>query len=596
MQKLTVNSADHKFYDPTLGIGILVAWLLAAGPPSAAAQPRTARTPTRSRARSTPPRAPSTGTSAEGPPRDTPAGDFQPRRTAAVADSTDATAGRPETGRSQPTGSDGGLEDKLRIPYVGEGWKGKELRLTLKKAVALARKENLELQAAKVSIKSAQMAVNAAWGGFGPHVSVTADFAFMGGDNAFSSSGGDSSTGFCEDPSDPECAQQLAEMMCGTADPTDSCVQFLMTSQGQNTALILGNTLGATMGGFGDIGKIFQANTFTPAITAVWPLFNAASIVGLKQAKLGKQMAHLQVEDKAQDISLRVRVAFYQILQYEELMRLSIETMRSTLAHWNQAKALKAAGEATRTDVLRWEAQLEQDRLNALKTALGITKIKMMLNNILGRPLKAPLKLVLPAELSGAVPAPKDIDVADVDRHPQIKLSEAATKSKHLEYRMAQSKFLPTVSLTAQYSWQRYIQYLDVVPDQWLGSWMVGINLTIPLFDSLIDYHTVKSKGYELSKSRLETRNVRRMLRQQLFSAKQDLLTARQQIVTARKQVKLAVAAHRSAENLYKAGAAKTIDMLDAQIQERQARGNLIKARYDYLIALVRLKRAAGKL
>lgn len=473
--------------------------------------------------------------------------------------------------------------------------KGGALRLTLEKAVKIAREKNLELKSARVSIKAAEQSVRAAWGGLGPHITIAADFNFMGGDTAFEGGGGEGTT-FCEDFTDPECQQQLAELMCGTTDINDDCVQFLMTSQGQNTAQILGNTLGATMGGFGDIGKIFQANTFSPSITAVWPLFNAQAIVGIKQAQLGKRMTRLQVENKSQDVTLRVQVAYYQILQFQEMVMLSEQNMRSTEAHLKQAKALKAAGEATRTDVLRWEAQLEQNRLETLKASLGVTQVKMLLNNLLGRDLRAGLELVAPKELAGALPTPERIEASDVEKHPQLKLAEAATKGKHLEYRRAQSRFLPTLTLTAQYSWQRYIQYLNVVPDEWLGSWMVGLSLKVPIFDSLIDYHSVRSKSYELSRSRIDERNVRRMLLQQLYSARQDLISSRQEVATATKQVKLAVAAHESAENLYKAGAAKTTDLLDAQIRESQAKANLIRARYDYLIALARLRRAAGRL
>ena len=47
-------------------------------------------------------------------------------------------------------------------------------------------------------------------------------------------------------------------------------------------------------------------------------------------------------------------------------------------------------------------------------------------------------------------------------------------------------------------------------------------------------------------------------------------------------------------ENLYKAGSAKTTDVLDAQNGLRMARFNLLSARFGYLTALVQRDRAVG--
>jgi len=384
--------------------------------------------------------------------------------------------------------------------------------------------------------------------------------------------------------------------MCGTTDPNDSCVQFLQTSEGQNTAKMLGNTLSSTMGGFSSIGKIFQANSFNPAVTLVWPLFNAQALVGIKRARVGVKMAGLQVLDKGQDVSLRVYATFYQTLQLQELAGLAQQSMRSTRGHLTQTMALVEAGSATKTDLLRWEAQLEQNRLDFLKAHLGVAQLKMLLNNLLGRPIKASLVLVAPAEVTGRLPEPTGLADRDVLHHPLMRLARMSILQKRLDLRSVQARFMPTLSLTAQYSWSKYIQYLDVVPRKWIGSWMVGISLKMPLFDSMSDYYQTQSKQYELLQTKVQTRNLGRLLRHQFRAALLDVRSAEQQVLTSKKQVELAAAAHHSTELLYNAGNAKTTDLLDAQIREIQARGNLIRSRYDYLIALARLRRAAGKI
>ena len=67
-------------------------------------------------------------------------------------------------------------------------------------------------------------------------------------------------------------------------------------------------------------------------------------------------------------------------------------------------------------------------------------------------------------------------------------------------------------------------------------------------------------------------------------------------IEVAKKQVKLAEEAHKSAENLYRAGNAKTTDVLDAQNSMVMARFNLLNARFSYLMALAKRAKAVGSL
>ncbi len=525
-----------------------------------------------------------------------PADEAAPRRAARVPQLPKQRA----AGRPARVGSDSRARDRREAPgrTSANASRSNVLRLTLRKALAMARKQNLQLLAKRFAVGAARERVRASYGAFGPHISASASLQFIGGKNAFEGDNSSSSSSpfGCDDPTDMACAQQMAETMCGTSDPSDSCVQFLMTSDGQNTARILGNTLSGMLGGFGSIGKIFKANTFKPAITAVWPLFNAQAWLGMKMTKLGVRMASLQVSSTVQDVMLNVHLVFYQVLQLQELEALAQESMKSTKIHMKQTEALIAAGTATRTDLLRWEAQLEQNRLDWLKARLGVSQLKMLLNNLLGRPLRA--SLVPPKEVTSCrLPAAGSLSERDLlTSHPQIKLMDASLQAKRLEIRSVQARFLPTLNLTAQYSWQRYIQYLDVVPKEWLGNWMVGLTLTVPIFDSMSDYYSLRSKRLEFQQVTMQRRNLRRMLLHQFHAARKDLDSALQQIRVARKQVDLAVEAHRTVEMLYQAGNAKTTDLLDAQMRQIQARANLIRTRYEYLIALARLKKAAGRM
>ena len=128
----------------------------------------------------------------------------------------------------------------------------------------------------------------------------------------------------------------------------------------------------------------------------------------------------------------------------------------------------------------------------------------------------------------------------------------------------------------------------------WLGSWAVMLSVKVPLFDSMTKVYNMQLKELEMTKARIEHRNLRRYLQGQVLQADLAVTSAYKKLDAAKEQVKLAKEAHKSAENLYQAGSAKTTDVLDAQNGLRLARFNVLSSRFGYLIALVQRNRAVG--
>jgi outer membrane protein len=272
------------------------------------------------------------------------------------------------------------------------------------------------------------------------------------------------------------------------------------------------------------------------------------------------------------------------------------ETCKATEEHLRQAKALMAGGLGTKVDILRWQAKIADDEQKLLEAQQQVASAKMRLNNLLGRPLRAVVTVIPPAEVTAAeLPRPQAVS-APLRSHPQLRLTRLNVKMTRIGEQTAKAAFLPTVTLSGGYSWQNYMPYEDFASKTWLGSWAVMLSVKVPIFDSMTKFYNVQLKQLEVAKARMQYRNVRRLLTEAVLQADLAVNRSYRSIEVAKKQVKLAAEAHKSAENLYQAGSAKTTDVLDAQNGLRLARFNLLSARFGYLTALVQRDKAIGNI
>ncbi len=448
-------------------------------------------------------------------------------------------------------------------------------RITLKQAIALAKKQNLTLRGSRHGVGAATESKRGAWGLLGPHLWASAGLSFAGGDSAFSSTGSGDTT-------------VDASKLCSDPATASTCMKW-MAENGAYTSQLIGQA----MSGMGDMGQIMNSDSFKVTVGATWSVFNARNIVNVKRAGQLERSSRLSLQDATQDVVTSVTLAYYNVLAAGEGETIARRTVASTAAHLAQARSRREAGSATRADVLRWQAQHAADRQAVVTAGQQVATARVQLNNLLGRPLTAPLQLVAPKEARSLARPARVAKVSGA--HPRLKLARLNVDSRSLDRDNARAAFLPSLDLSAGYSWQRYLPHEDIASSTgWLGSWTAGLTLKIPIFDSATKVFEVRRASRELSRAELDRANTRRALQERLIQADLRVSSTFENIAVAREQLTAADAAHRSATDLYRAGGATTTDVLDAQKSLAAARYNLRNARYNHLAALAQRDRAAG--
>jgi outer membrane protein TolC len=171
---------------------------------------------------------------------------------------------------------------------------------------------------------------------------------------------------------------------------------------------------------------------------------------------------------------------------------------------------------------------------------------------------------------------------------PELQSVQAQQEAATQRVASLQKQLLPSLSGNAQYNWTGRKPPLQ-------DGWILGVTLTVPLFDSLLTVAEVSEAQATLQGLAAQEKDLRlqvaldvRRSVLELRRAEQSIRVSEQTVTSARENLDLA-------EGRYTAGVGNIIEVTDAQVSFSSARANSIQAVYSYKTALAQLERALGK-
>jgi len=339
----------------------------------------------------------------------------------------------------------------------------------------------------------------------------------------------------------------------------------------------------------------FNSNGYGVNLTQ--PLFRWQNFVQYGQAQYQVAQAEANFAQARQDLILRVAQAYFDVLYAQENLK-AVRANKSAIAQQlEQAKKNFEVGTATITDT--HEAQSRYDLATAQEIAADndLEVKRQTLRVIIGKDAGELNRLRSDAMLAPPQPAALDkwVDAAEKDSFT-VQAQQAAAEVAAREVERNRAGHLPTLDAVANYTENRAgaTQFNDARFES--SARGVGLQLNIPLFQG----------GYVNSKTREAAAN-REAAFAALDSARRNAaLSARQSylgVVNGIAQVRALEAALVSSNSAlesnklgYEVGVRINIDVLNAEQQVYSTRRDLARARFDTLLAQLRLKAAVGTL
>jgi outer membrane protein len=327
-------------------------------------------------------------------------------------------------------------------------------------------------------------------------------------------------------------------------------------------------------------------------------IFDRSSALGIKTAKINKEIADLNVLKQNQILIYNTASAYYQALVYVEKGKLlkesekQYDTIVGILKLRYELGTVKKS-EYDRARVNYNNVQLEiQANNSAYRLALNTLKNNIGLDleaSISIEDTMSSMEMIFPSFNIGS-------SVLEPDQVIDYRIDQKNMELNTLDVQQKKAAFLPTISIYGKYGGNAYGS--DFLPA--LGNWFdyssVGLKANIPIFSGL-----KKKSQLEQSKLNLASQELTNKLNLQTY--KLNLENASTQLVSAYTNLK------KSEENLqlaremmdastieYAQGITTLSSLMDAEYSLKEARSNYTTSLLDYLNARLNYYNTTGSI
>jgi outer membrane protein len=342
-----------------------------------------------------------------------------------------------------------------------------------------------------------------------------------------------------------------------------------------------------------------QASSLQAGVNGRYPLFNRSNEASISQARKSLDVAKADLATAEQDLIIRVSQAYFDVLTAENALGAVRANKAFITEQLASAKRNFEVGTATITDTREAQARFDLAAAQEIAAENDLRTKRIALDQIVGRAGVAPKPLVVPVELPGPTPADPEQWVSAADQsHPTVRRARLGFDVATLETEKARAAEKPTLDAVASVTGSNSRGGLDALSRSNGTSTVasVGVQFNWPLFTGGSTQNRIKETLALEDKARNDLEAARRGVAlgtRQAFFGLQSGLAQVKALEAAEASSKLAL---ESTQLGYRVGVRVNLDVLNAQSQLVTTQRDLAAARYNVLLATLRLKQASGQL
>jgi outer membrane protein TolC len=348
-----------------------------------------------------------------------------------------------------------------------------------------------------------------------------------------------------------------------------------------------------------DISQSFPADdsAWQIQIQARQSLYSGGAVQGAAaSARLVREAAVLELQAVISEVLLAVRTRFYDVLLARESIKVQEQSVALLEEQLQNARNRYEAGAASNFEVLRAEVALANAQPALIQARNTFrTSFDEVVQLMGGEAGSAPRTPQIVGDLTVE---PVQYEVAEAVAAARASRPELARLSKLIEARaqgveIARAGARPSVDLIGSYQWRkagtsdRFSEARD--------GWLLGVQSQWSVFDGRATAGRVVQARSALAQIELARSEAELGIEIEVRRAVSLLQEAGELMEASRRVVEQATEALRLATVRQSAGTATQLDVLTSQVDLTQARNNQLRANYNYLVAVSRVRKATGQ-
>lgn len=322
------------------------------------------------------------------------------------------------------------------------------------------------------------------------------------------------------------------------------------------------------------------------------PLFRAPEFFRYEQSDSIVKQAQAELQAASQDLVIRVAQAYFDVLAAQDNLQFAQTEMRSLEQQLEQAQQRFEVGLTAITDIQEAKAGYDRAVAQVIAAENGVDNALEELREITGEyvtdinDLNEQIPLVKPE--------PADIDAwtqRALEQNFNIAAAQYALESADTEVDVQKAGHWPTLDLVASTGYDKTGGRFG---DTRIHGDVIGLELNVPLFSGWATTSRVREAHdlYDASLQRLYL--ARRNTQSQTRQAYLGVISGISQIEALEQAVVSSRTALEATNAGFDVGTRTAVDVVVAERSLSDAKRNLARARYDYIVDTLRLKQATG--
>lgn len=337
-----------------------------------------------------------------------------------------------------------------------------------------------------------------------------------------------------------------------------------------------------------DQTTLLAANDWSYRLTLSQPIYAGnRERKALQQTRLTTEVSRQGLLSAEDQLLLGVASDYLTVVESEALLAVEQKNLELARRRRDQAQIFFEAGETTRVDVLRAEADIKaaERRLASARqvreAAVGRLRLDLA--------VETPIDVQAPGQFLPALPAETALINEARASRPEVAQAQANVEIARLEVSKQRNALLPTVTADGAYVKQR-----AAFPTDQYGQF--SIRFSVPIFDSGQTRGRVALAEERRRQAELTLQQVQQTVGEEVHQALVNLQTAEANLQLSKEQLAAAEAEYNQANELYRAQELTSLEAQSAETSLAEARRIVANSQLDRDIAELRVWAATGML
>jgi len=364
-----------------------------------------------------------------------------------------------------------------------------------------------------------------------------------------------------------------------------------------------GGSMGGAMQGVKlNDGRLILPNFFQlksagdASATVTQLLFSGSYIVGLQAAKAYAELSKKSSKQTRIEIVENVTKAYYMVMIGQERMALFNTNLSRLDTLLKQTRALNENGFVEKIDVDRLEVAYNNLLIEKQKGENLLELGKVLLKYQIGMPVE---KSLIVKEKISDLPA-STITTGNRPEYTnriEYSLLQSKKELEVLNLKNVKAGYLPTLAAFATGGiFNSHSQFERMFITPWYSYSMVGLNLTLPIFDGFGKYYKGQQAKLEIQKSENTLKNLENTINFQVKQSEINLKNYQISLDAQKRNLELATEIARVTKVKYQEGIGSNLEVITAESSLRESQVNYFNAIYDVLVANIDYQISLGTL